>query len=234
MRKRAGGGQYFLLRVLDWRASGSVLIGSGSFVEHFFTVDCQLESWREGGFASRCSDKLFLTPLFIGSLSYSFGAAIRRVIQHWRLPTIEAFGQVDAERNRRQLVTTRFGAFVVLAVTSGLLGVEFHAEMSARASSWTWLGSGFLPTWAMVPINLAFWGLVYWIGVALAFARLRKEEKALLFSFAAGIMLIPIGAILPRVSGFVHHLQTFFSLTAFIAALVILVSLGNRAASEHT
>ena len=76
----------FLLRVLDWRADGSALVGSGSFIEHFFTANCQFSNWREGGFDTRCPDKLFLTPLFIGGLSYSVGVAIHRVIHYWRPP----------------------------------------------------------------------------------------------------------------------------------------------------
>jgi ABC-type Na+ efflux pump permease subunit len=80
----------------------------------------------------------------------------------------------------------------------------------------------------VVIINIAFWALVYWTGVALAFARLRKDEKALLASYGGVIMLIPVGALLPRISGAVHVVQTLLGLTAFFAALVILLSFANR------
>jgi hypothetical protein len=222
----------FLLRVLYWRQAGSALGGPGSFLEHFFTADCQIQNWREGGFDSRCPDKLFLTPLFIGSLSYSAGAAIHRISQHWRRSIDAPAVPVAATPNSRQLVTTRLGAFLALAVTGGLLGLRFHAEVTAQPSSWTWFGSGFLPTWAVAPINIAFWGWIYWIGVALAVARLRKDEKALLASYAGVIMLIPVGALLPRISGVVHVVQTLLGLTAFVAALVILLSFAGRDAKH--
>lgn len=72
----------FLFRVLDWRTTGIVVIGSGSFVEHFFTANCQIQNWREGGFVAKCSDKLYVTQLFAGSVAYSAAAAIRRVISY--------------------------------------------------------------------------------------------------------------------------------------------------------
>jgi hypothetical protein len=62
----------FVFRVLEWHASGSALVGSGSLVEHFFTVSCQIQNWREAGFGERCLDKLFLTPL-----SFLFGRGLR-------------------------------------------------------------------------------------------------------------------------------------------------------------
>jgi hypothetical protein len=223
----------FLLRVLYWRAAGSVLVGSGSFLEHFFTADCQIQNWREGGFDSRCPDKLFLTPLFMGSLSYSAGAAIHRISQHSRRSKDTPAMPVGASRNPPQLVTTRFGAFLALAFAASVVGRQFHSEVWAHHSEWTWLGSGLLPAWAVVTFNVAFWGGVYWMGVALAFARFRKDEKAMLASFAGVIMLIPVRALLPRISGVVDIVQMLLSLAAFFAAFVILLSFGNRAASEH-
>src|SRR5208282_4521503 len=222
----------FLLRVLYWRTGGSVLSGPGSFLEHFFTADCQIQNWREEGFDSRCPDKLFLTPLFIGSLSYSAGAAIHRVSLHSRRSKETPAVPDAATPNSRQLVTSRLGAFLALAITGGLFGIRFHAEVTAQPSSWTWFGSGFLPAWAVVIINIAFWGLVYWTGVALAFARLRKDEKALLASYAGVIMLIPVASLLPRISGVVHIVQTLLGLTAFFAALVILLSFASRDAKH--
>ena len=65
----------FAVRVAMWQSTGSVLFHS-SFVEHFFTADCQIQSWRDAGFADRCADKLFLTQLVVGAFGYSAGAAI--------------------------------------------------------------------------------------------------------------------------------------------------------------
>ncbi len=69
----------FIARVVAWMASGSVLFRSG-LVSHFFAADCQVAQWAEPNFTSRCSDKLFLTQLFIGTLAYSCGASIYNVI----------------------------------------------------------------------------------------------------------------------------------------------------------
>ena len=38
-------------------------------------------------------------------------------------------------------------------------------------------------------------------------------------------MLLPVAALFPRTSGLIHIVQTMLSLTAFLAALAILLSL---------
>jgi hypothetical protein len=73
----------FALRVVMWRSEGSVLFHS-SFVEHFFTADCRIQSWRDPDFASRCADKLFLMQLVIGMFGYSAGGTIQRVVKRRR------------------------------------------------------------------------------------------------------------------------------------------------------
>ena len=67
------------VRIAMWSRSGSVLYHS-SVVEHFFTANCQFQSWREGNFAERCGDKLLLMQLVIGFLGYSAGAAIYHIL----------------------------------------------------------------------------------------------------------------------------------------------------------
>ncbi|MFZ0865059.1 MAG: hypothetical protein WA416_11870 [Candidatus Sulfotelmatobacter sp.] len=69
----------FALRVVMWRSEGSVLFHS-SVVEHFFTADCQIQTWRDPDFASRCADKLFLMQVVIGAFGYSAGAVIQRIV----------------------------------------------------------------------------------------------------------------------------------------------------------
>ena len=215
----------FVLRVLDWRATGSALVGSGSFIEHFFTVNCQFNNWREGGFDSRCPDKLFLTPLFIGGLSYSAGAAIHRVIHYWRPPKDAPTTPVGAMPGQLQVVTTPFAALFALAFTGSVLGRRFHEEVAARPSSWTWLSFGSLPTWLVVTINIAIWGGIYAIGINFARAPFRRDEKALFVSLVGSFMLLPVAALLPKTSGLIHIAQTMLNLTAFLAALAILLSL---------
>jgi hypothetical protein len=69
----------FSLRVVMWRSEGNVLVHS-SVVEHFFTADCQIQTWRDPEFASRCADKLFLMQVVIGAFGYSAGAVIQRIV----------------------------------------------------------------------------------------------------------------------------------------------------------
>jgi hypothetical protein len=218
----------FVLRVLDWRANGSVLVGSGSFIEHFFTANCQIQNWREGGFESRCFDRLYLTPLFAGSLAYSAGAAIHRVVHYRDRPRDGTATRVAALPGQLQIVATPVAAVLALAITASSLGNQFHAEVKAQPSSWQWLGSGVLSTWLVVIVNIAMWGAIYLIGIGFARAPFRKDEKALFMSFMGSLMLIPVSALLPRISGIVHYAETMLSLTAFLAALTILLSLRHE------
>ena len=222
----------FVLRVLDWRATGSALVGSGSFIEHFFTANCQFNNWREAGFDSRCPDKLFLTPLFIGGLSYSAGAAIHRVIHYLRPPKDAPTTPVRAMPGQLQVVTTPFAALFALAFTGSVLGRRFHEEVAARPSSWTWLSFGSLPTWLVVTINIAIWGCIYAIGINFARAPFRRDEKALFVSLVGSFMLLPIAALLPKTSGLIDIAQTMLNLTAFLAALAILLSLRGHHGTE--
>jgi len=70
----------FGLRVAIWRSTGSALFHD-SVVEHFFTVDCQIEAWHDAEFPSRCADKLFLMQLVVGTFAYSAGAVIQRIVE---------------------------------------------------------------------------------------------------------------------------------------------------------
>jgi len=218
----------FVFRVLDWRASGSALVGSGSLVEHFFTANCQFQNWRQTGFDEGCPDKLFLTPLFIGSLFYSAGAAIRRFIHSPHPPEDATPAAVGVRSAPRRIVATRVGAVLALAFTGSMLGSGFHEEIRAEHSSWKWLFSGLLPAWLVVTINIAFWAAIYFIGIGFARAQLRKDEKALLFSISGKIMLVPVAALFTRINGLIYFAQTMLSLTAFLAALAILLSLMNK------
>jgi len=215
----------FVLRVLDWRASGSALVGSGSIVEHFFTANCQIQNWREGGFASRCFDRLYVTQLFVGALAYSAGAAIHRIIQHWRPPKDAPSMPVGAMPGQLQVVTTPFVAFFALAFTGSVLGRRFHEEIAAQPSSWAFLSFGFLPTWLVVILNIAMWGGICVIGIGFVRAPFRKDEKALFVSLVGSYMLLPVAALFPRTGGLIHIAETLLSLTAFLAALAILLSL---------
>ena len=215
---------FVLFRVLDWRATESAIIGSGSFVEHFFTANCQIQNWREGGFATRCSDKLYVTPLLAGSVAYSAGAAIRSVIYNRSLANYVPGGSVMAMPSQYQIVTTRFGAFLALLLTGSFLGLRFHAGVTAPPSSWKLLDSRPFPSWLTVMFNVLIWGVIYLMGIGFIRAPIQRNEKALLVSLVGSLMLTPIAGLLPRVSGVVHVSQTLLSLAAFLAALAIFLS----------
>ena len=68
------------VRIAMWWSSGSVLYHS-SIVEHFFTANCQFQSWRDATFAERCGDKLLLMQLVIAPFGYSAGAAIYHLLK---------------------------------------------------------------------------------------------------------------------------------------------------------
>jgi len=68
------------VRLLTWRASASLLLHVGIF-QHFFAANCQIQNWRDPSFQSNCVDKMLLTPLVIGSIAYSAGAVIYRMLR---------------------------------------------------------------------------------------------------------------------------------------------------------
>jgi hypothetical protein len=220
----------FVARILSWRAAGSVLFHS-AIIEHFFATDCQIQNWREPAFSSSCADKLFLTPVVVGSLAYSAGAAIHRAVQHRRSGATNSTGRVSTTL---LLVTTRPRAFVAVAVTGWVLAIDLHSQMTGTLSAGQWLFSGNFPTWAVVAINIAVWGLFLQVGVALALGSLRKDEKVLLGAFIWGAMFTPVRALLPGVTSSVHVVQTLLRLGAFLAALSILVSFWNDRVSDAT
>ncbi len=126
-----------------------------------------------------------------------------------------------------QLVTNRFRAFMAVALTAWVLALALRSQMKGSPSSWQWLFSGLLPTWAVVAINIAFWGVAFWMEIALVLGSLRKDEKVLLVAFVGGAILAPVRALLPRAASGTHVMQTLLSLCAFLAALAILLSFWN-------
>jgi hypothetical protein len=145
----------FVARILSWRAGGSVLFHSG-IIQHFFAAGCQIQDYREPAFALRCSDKLFLTPFVVGSLAYSAGSAIHRAAQHRPSAAANSTGRRPTSL---LLITTRFRAFMALAVTGWVLVLRLREQLAGGFSQWQWLFSGLLPTWAVVTINIAYWAL---------------------------------------------------------------------------
>ncbi len=186
------------------------------------------QNWAKEGLLQGASTRLYVTQVFVGALAYSAGAAIHRVIQHWRPPKDAHSTPVGTMPGQLQIVTTPFAAFFALAFTGSVLGRRFHEEVAVQPSSWTLLSFGFLPTWLVVILNIAMWGCICVIGIGFARAPFRKDEKALFVALVGSYMLFPVAALLPRTSGFIHIAQTMLSLTAFLAALAILLSLGKE------
>jgi len=223
----------FLFRVIDWRTTGSVLTGPGSLVEHFFTANCQIQNYSEAGFATRCFDKLFVTPLWIGTLAYSAGAVIHRASAPRHSLGHESALRTTTITRRSRIVTTRFGALLAILVTGSSLGFRFHTK-TAETYSWTLFGSSVWPNWANVLLNIAIWGGICLIGIGFIRAPLPKTEKAMFGSYTGNAMLVLVGGLFPRIGGTTQVLQTLLSLTAFLAALAILVSFWNKQAPSES
>lgn len=130
------------------------------------------------------------------------------------------------------LITTRFRAFIALALTGWVAALRLHPVTWGRTQPWTWLGQGISPTWAAVTINVAFYGYILWLGVVFALSQIRKEEKAIWVAFAANILLTPARLLVPSMKGFVQMVRTGLSLIAFFAAVAILVSLWDERLSK--
>lgn len=188
-----------------------------------------MQNWTEPAFASRCSDKLFLTPLVVGTLAYSAGALIHRASQH-RAP--EAAHLIGAVPGALQLITTPFRAFMAVAFTGAELSGDLHSQMINRIYSQHWLFSGTFATWVMVTINVTFCAFIFLLGVSIASGSLRKDEKTLLLAVVGRGLLAPIGALLPRITSGVRFVQTLLSLVAFCAALVIFVAFLERSREQ--
>lgn len=220
----------FVARILSWRTEESVLFHPG-IIDHFFVAGCQIQNWGEPACASRCSDQLFLTPLVVGSLAYSAGAAIRRASEHRLLGAANFTERAPAGL---LLLTTPFRALAAVTLTGGQLAISLHSQMTGRLYSPQWLLSGLFPTWAVITINVLFWSWIFWIGVTIALGALKKDEKTILVAIVGGASLPPVGALPPKITSTVRFVQTSAALVAFLAALAILVSFWSGRVSDAT
>jgi hypothetical protein len=84
--------------------------------------------------------------------------------------------------------------------------------------------AGIFPTWAVVTINVVFYCGLLCMGVVFIVSSIRKEEKALWVAVYAIGVLTAVRILFPRISGIVQPVTTVLSLTAFFAALAILLS----------
>ena len=137
---------------------------------------------------------------------------------------------MDSEQG---VITTRLQAAVALTLTGWILFIHVHPLHWGKPLPWAWLFAGVLPTWAVAIVNTAFYGFWIWFGVAVAFAPIRKEEKAVWVTSISGSELIPVRHLFPKIEGVVHSFETVLYFTAFLAAMALLVSLwADRARSE--
>jgi len=130
------------------------------------------------------------------------------------------------------LITTRPRALAAIAFTLWMLIQGLRSLLSTRPYSPIWLYSGLLPHWAVVLATIVFCGAFVWIAVNIAFGPLRKEEKALMFTLFAVLLLAPVGVLLPKTTSSLRVLQTLLELTALLASISILLSLHKEVADE--
>jgi hypothetical protein len=141
---------------------------------------------------------------------------------------LQTTSQDQTTNGQLVLVTTRLRALIAVALTLWFLYQRFHTLASARPHSFEWLYSGLLPHWAIVPINLAFYGFLIWIGVNFALASLRNDEKVLLVAFWIHGGISPVSALLPGTFVAMWFIRTLLELAAFLASLSILLSFGKK------
>ena len=116
------------------------------------------QNWSEGGFVSRCFDRLYVPQLFVGALAYSAGAAIRRIIRILVPPKDAPSTPVGAMPGQLEIVTTPWMAFFALAFTGSALAVRFHERECGATLRGGIASFGFQPTWLTVMLNIAMWG----------------------------------------------------------------------------
>jgi hypothetical protein len=122
------------------------------------------------------------------------------------------------------LITTKTRAFIAVALTAWPLLQTFHSVLSRRPYPWEWLFAGLLPPLVVLIINIAFYGVLLWMGAAFALAPLRRDEKVLMVAYWADVLLVPFGALLPN---YVMEIRAFRGLAmtiAFVSSLAIVRS----------
>ncbi len=123
------------------------------------------------------------------------------------------------------LVTTKPRALAAIALTLWILVQGTRSLLSVRPYSLISLYSGLLPHWAVVIATAGLYGAFLWVAVSLAWGSLRKEEKALVILLLAGVLLAPIGVLLPKVTLVLRVLQTLLELSGLLASISILLCL---------
>jgi hypothetical protein len=93
--------------------------------------------------------------------------------------------------------------------------------------------AGILPPWAVVIINVVFYGYFLWLGVVFALAAMRKEEKTIWVANAVTIVLTPVRVLLPSIKGPVQLVRTGLFLIAFLAAVALFVSFWDDRAGKQ-
>jgi len=132
------------------------------------------------------------------------------------------------------LITTRPRAVITLALTGLLAFLRLRPVTWGRPLPWTWMYAGILPTWAVVIINVVFYGYVIWLGVVFALSAVRKEEKVIWMTVFGNIILAPIRELFPKISGTLRRGQTGLTLLAFLAAMALFASFwGRREGNEE-
>jgi hypothetical protein len=131
------------------------------------------------------------------------------------------------------LITTRFRALLALVVTAWFFATCFHPMTWIKTLPWTWMFAGILPPWAVVIINVAFYGYIIWLGIVFAVDTIRKEEKTIWVAIAATVILTPVRLLVPSIKGPVQWVRAGLFFIAFLAAVALLVSFWDARTSKE-
>lgn len=122
------------------------------------------------------------------------------------------------------LISTRFRALVAVVLTGWYAAIGLHVLTIARPHSLPRLGLGMFQGWAGATFDVAFYGYFLWLAFIFALAPLPKAEKGLWLAIFGTVLVVPAGILVPRIASIVDLFINFLLLTAFLAAMAILVS----------
>jgi hypothetical protein len=136
---------------------------------------------------------------------------------------------VQKER-KPQLIGNRFTAIVAVCLIGFIAARDFHAAFLGAAPKSSWLIDLHflpLPSWALVIVNVAFFGFFLLLG--LGFYRWAKGKERVVIGgwFASallGLLVAPIaGELSPHTVAALRFVQGVSMAVAFVGALLILV-----------
>jgi hypothetical protein len=121
-------------------------------------------------------------------------------------------------------IRTRRAALIALCVTGYIAALSFWSLFSDAPHKTFWfVGPGLLPSWIVVPANVAFYAYLLWVGVAL-YRITNGKELILIVGYFTDIVLGPIQNLVSASAvNAIQYVKAFGMTAAFLAALCIFI-----------